>query len=319
MDSIIYGPVPSRRLGHSLGVNNIPPKICSYSCVYCQIGKTMKMRIKREHFYNPEEIAGSVKDKLEQVRKKNEPVDYIAFVPDGEPTLDAKLGEEIDLIKPFGIKTAVITNGTLIWHEDVRQDLQKANWVSLKIDTVSEDIWRQIDRPQRSLELEKILSGMLKFRDIYRGKLVTESMLIKGINDSSKEFEKMATFLSRLNPDICYLAVPTRPPAKEMINAASEEALNSAYQIFADRLSNVEYLIGYEGNDFAFTGNVENDLLSITSVHPMKKEGVMELLKKAGASWDTVDKLIKEGRLIETEYEGGKFYLRKLSAGSRPL
>jgi len=318
-NSVVYGPVPSRRLGRSLGINNIPPKTCSYSCVYCQLGKTINMRVEREHFYEPEEIASSVKDKIRQVREKGEPIDYLAFVPDGEPALDANLGKEIELLKSFGIKIAVITNASLIWREDVRQDLQKADWVSLKVDAVSREIWHQIDRPQKLLSLDKIHNGMLKFSDIFKGELVTESMLIQNINDNRQELERTADFLAELNPDKSYLAIPTRPPAVKTVTAASEKTINLAYQIFTERLSNVEYLIGYEGNSFAFTGNVEDDLLSITSVHPMREEGVTEFLEKANAGWDTIKDLIKDDKLIETEYEEKKFYMRKLPQSGRIL
>ena len=313
MDFITYGPVPSRRLGRSLGVNNIPPKTCSYSCVYCQVGKTMKMRVERKHFYEPEVIANSVNNKLKQAREKGEPIDYLAFVPDGEPTLDTNLGQEIGLLRGFDIKIAVITNASLMWREDVRQDLQMADWVSLKIDAVTTDTWRQIDRPHKLLNLDKILDGILEFRRIFKGELVTESMLIGDINDTRRELERIAEFIAELNPDRSYLGIPTRPPAKKNINAASEKNINLAYQIFAGRLSNVEYLIGYEGNAFAFTGDIENDLLGITSVHPMREEAVIEFVKKADANWDVVKELIKNGKLIETEYKGRKYYLRKLS------
>ena len=313
MDFITYGPVPSRRLGRSLGVNNIPPKTCSYSCVYCQVGKTMKMRVERTHFYEPEIIANSVNNKLKQAREKGEPIDYLAFVPDGEPTLDTNLGQEIGLLRGFDIKIAVITNASLMWREDVRQDLQMADWVSLKIDAVTTDTWRQIDRPHKLLNLDKILDGILEFRRIFKGELVTESMLIGDINDTRRELERIAEFIAELNPDRSYLGIPTRPPAKKNINAASEKNINLAYQIFAGRLSNVEYLIGYEGNAFAFTGDIENDLLAITSVHPMREEAVIEFVKKANASWDVVKELIKGGKIIETEYKGRKYYLRKLS------
>ena len=313
MDFITYGPVPSRRLGRSLGVNNIPPKTCSYSCVYCQVGKTMKMRVERKHFYEPEIIADSVNNKLKQAREKGEPIDYLAFVPDGEPTLDTNLGQEIGLLRGFDIKIAVITNASLMWREDVRQDLQMADWVSLKIDAVTTDTWRQIDRPHKLLNLDKILDGILEFRRIFKGELVTESMLIGDINDTRRELERIAEFIAELNPDRSYLGIPTRPPAKKNINAASEKNINLAYQIFAGRLSNVEYLIGYEGNAFAFTGDIENDLLAITSVHPMREEAVIEFVKKANASWDVVKELIKGGKIIETEYKGRKYYLRKLS------
>lgn len=320
VNSIVYGPVPSRRLGHSLGVNNIPPKICSYSCVYCQLGNTVDMRVEREVFYKPEEIAQGVKEKLKQVREKSEPIDYLTLVSDGEPTLDANLGREIGLLKSSGMRVAVITNASLIWREDVRQDLQEADWVSLKVDTVSKEIWRRINRPQKSLKLEVILDGMLRFADSFKGELTTESMLIQGRNDNSEEIEGMASFLAELRPDVAYLAIPTRPPAKRTVTAAGEQAINMAYQIFSKRLSSVEYLIGYEGNAFAFTGNAEDDLLSITSVHPMREEAVIAFLKKAGKKWVVIDRLIEDGSLVEVEYQGRKFYMRKLPQRSkRPL
>jgi len=309
---IIYGPVPSRRLGHSLGINNIPPKICSYSCVYCQLGNTINMQIERETFYKVEEIIQGIKEKVKQVTGKGEPIDYLTFVPDGEPTLDANLGKEIELLKPLDIKIAVITNASLIWHEDVRQDLQKADWVSLKVDTVSKETWRRINRPQKSLRHEAILDGMLKFADIFKGELTTESMLIQGINDDSEEIEKVASFLAKLKPTKAYLAIPTRPPAKRTITAPAEKVINMAYQTLSNRLSSVEYLIGYEGNAFAFTGSVEDDLLSIASVHPMREEAVIELLRRADADWGAVEKLIKDGSLVESQYGGKKFYMRKL-------
>ena len=309
---VVYGPVPSRRLGFSLGVNNIPPKICSYSCVYCQLGATVNIRVERKAFYNVEQLVQGVKEKVNQVRETGDPVDYLTFVSDGEPTLDSNLGKEIELLKPLGIKIAVITNASLIWREDVRQDLQKADWVSLKVDAISQEVWHKINRPQKSLQLEAILDGMLKFANVYKGELATESMFIQSINDSSGEIEKMAGFLAELKPGKLYLAIPTRPPAERAVTAASEQAINMAYQIFSKRLSGVEYLIGYEGNAFASTGSVEDDLFSITAVHPMREEAVVELLRKDDASWEVVDRLIEEGRLMELEYQGRKFYMRKL-------
>ncbi len=270
------------------------------------------MQVERENFYELEEIVQGVKEKVRLVREKGEPIDYLTFIPDGEPTLDINLGKEIELLKPLGIKIAVLTNAALIWREEVRQDLQKADWVSLKVDTVSGGVWRRINRPQKSLKLKVILDGMLKFANVFKGELATESMLIQGINDNSEEIEKIADFLAELKPNKAYLAIPTRAPAKTTITAASEQVINMAYQIFSKRLSSVEYLIGYEGNAFAFTGNVEDDLLSITSVHPMREEAIIEFLKKANTDWRVIEKLIKDGSLMELEYQGRKFYMRKL-------
>ena len=270
------------------------------------------MPVERENFYMTKDIVQAVKEKVKRAKAKGEPIDYLTFVPDGEPTLDANLGQEIDLLKPFGIKIAVISNASLIWREDVRQDLSQTDWVSLKVDAVINKTWHQINRPQKSLKLEAILEGMLKFADTFKGELTTETMLIHGINDNSSELKEIADFLAQLKPNKAYLAIPTRPPAQKEVKAASESAINTAYQIFTEKLSNVEYLIGYEGNAFAFTGEVKDDLLSITSVHPMRQEAVMEFLKKANTDWRVVEKLIKDGRLLELEYEGRKFYMRKL-------
>ena len=312
-DEIAFGPVPSRRLGRSMGINNIPPKICTYSCIYCQLGRTLKMQVEREKFYDTDRVIEEVKRKVREVEHAGEHIDYLTFVPDGEPTLDINLGKEIEGLKQLGIKIAVITNASLIWREDVRNELYKADWVSLKVDAASESIWHRVDRPHGKLSLDEILEGMQIFSRNFEGELATETMLIDGVNDGYEEIENIASFVHGLSPRKSYISIPTRPPA-ENIKPASEEKINAAFQIFEGSKINVEYLIGYEGNAFAFTGNVEEDLLGIMSVHPMRKNAVKEFLEKAKADWDVVEKLLKENKLIETEYQGNKFYMRKLSS-----
>jgi wyosine [tRNA(Phe)-imidazoG37] synthetase (radical SAM superfamily) len=314
---IAFGPVPSRRLGQSLGVNNIPPKVCTYACVYCQLGRTIKMQIDRRAFYEAGEILEAVQDKIRRVEGIGEPIDYLTFVPDGEPTLDVNLGREIELLKPLGIKIAVITNASLIWHEDVREALMKADWVSLKLDSTREEVWRRINRPHGTLQLASILDVMLEFAKAYRGELATETMLVEGVNDGDDHVREVADFLARLKPARAYVAIPTRPPAEEWVRPPGEEVINRAYQTLSKRVDQVEYLIGYEGNAFAFTGNIKEDLLSITAVHPMREEAVSKLLAKAGTDWPVVRKLIAQGQLLEMEYDGRKFYMRKLDGRLR--
>jgi len=311
---IAFGPVPSRRLGKSLGINNIPPKICSFSCIYCQLGRTNNMQINRGKFYKPEEIMHAVENKVKKARERGEPIDYLTFVPDGEPTLDINLGKEIDLLKSLslGIKIAVITNSSLIWKEDVRDDLHKVDWVSLKIDAVSQGIWRRINRPYGSLKFDKIQEGIFEFSHTFSGELTTETMLIQDVNDDTKEVEQVADFIAGLNPKKGYISIPTRPPAEIGVTPASEYEINMAYQIFKEQGIDAECLIGYEGNAFAYTGNVEEDLLSITSVHPMREEGIKEFLTKAKVNWSIIKKLIDEDRLIQLKYKDKKFYMRKL-------
>ncbi len=311
---LAFGPVPSRRLGKSLGINNIPAKTCSYSCVYCQLGRTINMTTERQAFYKPEDIFMEVRRKVNEASSRNERIDYLTFVPDGEPTLDINLGKAISILKQIEILIAVITNISLIWQEDVKEDLLEANLVSLKVDAVSEDMWKRINRPHKNLKLDAILQGITKFADEFKGGIISETMLIDGINYGD-EFEKIADFLKHLKRlDKAYIAIPTRPPAEEWVKPANEEILNAAFQVFAEKLGvdRVEYLIGYEGNAFAFTGNVEEDLLSITAVHPMRTEAVKEFLKKANTDWHVIERLLEEDKLIEIEYEGNKYYMRRL-------
>ena len=308
----VFGPIPSRRLGSSLGINNIPPKVCTYSCIYCQIGKTITLQCERQAFYEPDDLAREVKEKVNEVKKRDTKIDYLSFVPDGEPTLDINLGKNIELIRPLHIKIAVITNGSLINRKDVRENLQKADLVSLKIDAVTRKTWLRIDRPHNSLNLKAILDGMLKFAEEFKGEIITETMLLNGMNDIYEEIKKIADFLTLLKPAKSYISIPTRPTAVKGILPASDEVLNIAYQVFNENLTNVEYLIGYEGNEFGFSGNVEEDLLGITSVHPMREEAVKEYLKKAGADWRVITDLIKKDALIKLKYQGKNFYMRKL-------
>jgi len=313
---LAFGPVPSRRLGKSLGINNIPAKTCSYSCVYCQLGRTINMATERQAFYTSEDIFREVKRKVDEASSRNERVDYLTFVPDGEPTLDINLGKEIFILKQIEIPIAVITNASLIWREDVKENLLEMDLVSLKVDAVSEDLWRRVNRPHKDLKLDAILEGIREFANEFEGTVISETMLIDGINYGD-EFEKTADFLKNLKRlDKAYIAIPTRPPAEEWVKPAKEETLNTAFQIFSEKLGadRVEYLIGYEGNAFAFTGRVEEDLLSITAVHPMRKEAVKEFLQKANANWHVIEKLLEEDKLIELEYEGNRYYMRRLSS-----
>jgi wyosine [tRNA(Phe)-imidazoG37] synthetase (radical SAM superfamily) len=312
--SIVYGPVPSRRLGKSLGINNVQAKTCSYSCVYCQLGRTTKMTMDRQAFYEPEDVFNEVRLKVHKAALKNERIDYLAFVPDGEPTLDINIGEEISLLRRIEIPIAIITNASLLWREDVKEDLFKVDFVSLKVDAVSEDLWRRINRPHKGLGLNMVLDGILEFTKKFEGTVASETMLIDGI-DYGREIERTADFLKGLEKlDKAYISIPTRPPTDKWVKPAKEEEVNTAFRVFSEKLGvgRVEYLIGYEGNAFASTGNVEEDLLSITAVHPMRKEAVEELLEKAHANWGIIEILLEENKLVELEYEKNKYYMRKL-------
>ena len=249
---------------------------------------------------------------IKKLKKQIEQIDYISFVPDGEPTLDINLGKEIKLLKTIGIRIAIISNASLLWRKDVQDDISNADYVSLKIDTVNEKTWNKINKPHSSLNVSKILSGIIEFSKEFNGNLVTETMIIKNLNDNTIELEKISDFILKINSNKSYISIPTRPPAEEGVEMADEFGINMAYQIFKEKGINTEFLTGYEGNKFAMTGNFIEDLLSITSVHPMREEGVKYLLSKTKESWDLVKDLIMKDKLIEVRYKNKKFYIRKL-------
>jgi len=307
----VYGPVPSRRLGKSLGVNNIPYKICTYSCIYCQLGKAVKVQASRQEFYKPTELLEEARKVLSRIQNKNEYPDYITIVPDGEPTLDRNLDMLIQKLQTLEIPVAVISNASLIHLPEVQHALLEADYVSLKIDTVNRETWRKINKPHRSLRLDEIVSGIRSFAGNYTGKLVTETMLLQGINDSQKELEEVARFIETFGADTVYLAIPTRPPAYKEAIPADEYALNKAYHIFMEHAGHVELLTGYEGNTFSSTDNFREDLLSITAVHPMREDAVLELLNKTKVNHGLLDSLVEENLIRKTQYGGYTYYLRR--------
>lgn len=311
-----FGPVPSRRLGRSIGINNIPPKVCTFACVYCQLGRTNQMRVERSAFYDPHELFDDVAGRVAGARAAGDQVDYLTFVPDGEPTLDSNLAREIEMVRTLDIPVGVITNSSLIWMPDVREALALADWVSVKADAVWEDTWREIDRPHGVLQLAACMDGIRDFAASFAGELVTETMLVKGINDGPEHAHNLAAFLDEIAPAAAYLGVPTRPPAESWVKPPDAARINEIYQIVREQVDSVEYLIGYEGNAFSSTGNVEDDLLSITSVHPMREDAVQALLAENGADWQVVDDLIQRRQLVQTEYDGRRYYVRELFAGS---
>jgi len=315
-NKIAFGPVPSRRLGKSLGINNIPPKICSYSCIYCQLGATPKKIATRQPFYEISEFFEEVKRKVDNAKIRNERIDYLTFVSDGEPTLDSNLGEEITRLRQLRLPIAVITNASMLWQKDVRRDLLKADYISLKVDAISERLWNTLDRPHRDLHLTVILDGIRDFAEVFEGTLTSETMLIDKV-DYGNEFEGIAGFLSKLKKlNRAYIAVPTRPPTEKWVKPAQDAILSLAFKIFSEQLGieRTELLTRYEGNEFAPTGDVEEDLLSIMAVHPMRDQAVREFLRKTNTSWQIIDELLIEEKIVELELEGDKYYLKKLAS-----
>ncbi len=256
-----FGPVPSRRFGRSLGINNIPPKVCTYSCAYCQLGRAVQVRDDRRAFYGADAIVSAVRRRVWEASRASERVDVLTFVPDGEPTLDLGLGRAVHLLRDLDRPIVVLTNGSLLFRPDVRAALAEADAVSLKVDAVREGTWRRVNRPHRRLRLTRVLDGMREFASGFGGGSPPRRCSWVASTTPRTSSAPPPPFVGELDPATAYLAVPTRPPAERWVVAPPEAALARAYEVFRAFNARVELLVGYEGEAFASTGDPVADLL----------------------------------------------------------
>ncbi len=268
----IYGPVPSRRLGISLGISPIPKKTCNYSCIYCQLGRTDRMTNTRTMFFPVDAIVSE----FEEVLKEKVPFDVITIVGEGEPTLYLGLGELIGEIQKRTDKpVAVITNGALLFDGQVRSELGRADIVLPTMDACSEDQFRRINRPHKSLEFAAVLGGLQEFSKTYQGQLWLEIMLVKGFNDDELSLTNYAKMLEDIRYDKLYVNTPVRPPAESYAKAVDHEKMDHA----ATFLSGISIdLLVSEG----FHSEIKGDypaVLSIIKRHPMNQFEIEGFLK----------------------------------------
>lgn len=307
---IVYGPVTSRRLGLSLGINNISPsKLCSYNCVYCQEGKTRRQSTEFRHFYDPETIFRETVAHLEKLDKDHRP-EYLTVVSNGEPTLDIQLKETAAMLRKLGIPLALITNASLFSEERVREVIQEFDWLSVKMDAPDETTWRQINHPMRGLDFDNHMMNIGEVVKQFHGILCTETMLVSGLNDHAETLTKLAAMVAGLSPFKAYLSVPIRPPAYNGVAIPDEASLTQAWQIYTDHGLKAELLAGFEGVDTGYTGNAFEDLLNITSVHPLREDSVENLLAQNNSDFSVVDDLISQHLLSKVNYNGYAYYLR---------
>ena len=307
----VFGPVQSRRMGLSLGINHLPPKTCTYSCVYCQLGRTSFMTTNRAAFSEPQEVFQAINNRLKELSKESIHPDTITFVSNGEPTLDKSLGEAIRLVKQLGVRTAVITNASLLWHLDTHAQLMEADVVSLKVDSVREDTWHKIDRPSRTLHLDEVLNGIHRFAQKYSGKLLTETMLVSDLNDTDTEAKAAAVFIADLRPHTAYLALPLRPPAEDWVHPPSEERLMAVYHIFKEYIPQVEMMMDLPETNLPSSEEPVQALLNTLQVHPLGRKEVEKYLHGHQLGWGVMDNLTKQGIIKSIPIRGTEFFIRK--------
>ncbi len=291
----VFGPVPSRRLGQSLGIDPVPLKTCNWNCIYCQLGRTMPIINERKDYFDPDEILMQVDQALSD-HKEGE-IDWVTFVGSGETTLHASLGYMIKGVKNLTeLPVAVITNGSLLYQPEVRTELLYADAVLPSLDAGNEKLYRKINRPHPSLTFTRLVDGMIAFRKEYSGKLWVEVMLMDGVNDSDDALHEIAMCLERIEPDEVHILQPTRPPVELWVKPPDPERLVRAEAILGKK---AKTLLPAAGTfDLSTNGDLIEAVVGIITRHPMRESELIETLEHWSANdvLETLNALAESGR-----------------------
>jgi len=273
----VFGPVPSRRLGQSLGIDTIPLKTCNWNCVYCQLGRTQPVTNERKQYYPPEEIVAEVQEAL-QAHQPGE-IDWVTFVGSGEPLLHSSTGWVIRQVKQMtDLPVAVITNGSLLYLPEVREELSVADAVLPTLDAGTAALYRQINRPHAEITYARLVDGLIAFRDEYQGKLWVEVMLVRDLNDSPEALGDIAEVLKRVRPDAVHINLPTRPPVETWVLPPTNESLMQALAI----LGHVAEVVHPAEGSFDLSGYDDpiDAILTIITRHPMREAELERALSR---------------------------------------
>jgi len=304
----VYGPVASRRLGFSLGVDIVPFKTCTLDCIYCQLGSTGRTSVRRASWFPPEEILAQVRAAVGSDRR----IDVITFSGSGEPTLSRDIGSLIRAIKRLTrIPVAVLTNGTLLTRKNVRRDLAAADIVAPSLDAVPAALFRRVNRPHASLDNRRIVDGLVRFREEFRGEIRLEVMLVKGVNDSPSHIEAIKEAVARIRPDRVELNTVARPPADHRAGPLSPAELRRIRAKLGPRAKIIASFA--KRKQAPGSGGLERALLATVARRPQTAEDISTAL---GCHRDKVLKalssLLDRGRVRRLVYRGKTYF------GKRP-
>ena len=303
----IYGPVPSRRLGTSIGIDPIPSKTCNYQCIYCQLGKTTTFTNVRKNYFPKKEIIAEMETAIKT--NKNE-FDYITFVGSGEPTLYKDLKDLILRAKELSEKpVCIITNGSLLYEKEVQDALICSDVVLPSLDAGDEKAFIKINRPHPSINFDKLIQGFIDFKKNFEGKFWIEVMLMKRVNDTKEELLKIKEKLDLIKPDRIDINVPIRPPVEKWVKIPDKNLITVLNEIFGD-YTNISF--PEDGKFNIYSSNFENEVLSILERHPMRQDQIIETFSSNGFNEEMIishlKKLMDQKKIKEILYNNKVFW-----------
>lgn len=303
----VFGPVPSRRLGQSLGIDPIPLKKCNWNCVYCQLGRSKPLVNERREYFRRADILAEV----EQALLSHAPgeIDWVTFVGSGETTLHSGIGWLIRQVKSLTqLPVAVITNGSLLYLPEMRLELSPADAVLPSLDAGNATLFRKINRPHPEVGFKRLVEGLVAFRKEYSGKLWIEVMLVRGLNDTETALREIAAVLNSIRPDEVHILQPTRPPAETWVQPPDEEGLLRARAILGD----IARVVHPASGSFDLSGaqSLVDAIVGIITRHPMREDELIETLEhwSPGEVTATLTELEESGKAQIVERLGVRFW-----------
>jgi wyosine [tRNA(Phe)-imidazoG37] synthetase (radical SAM superfamily) len=300
----IFGPVPSRRLGNSLGIDLIPFKTCSFDCIYCQLGKTTTRTISRKEYIPVKAILSELKEILKEKRSP----DYLTLSGSGEPTLNSGIGKLIQEIKKLtSLPIAVLTNGSLLFREKVRQELKGADLIIPSLDSAVQSTFEQINRPFKSLNIEQIIEGIRFFRQDFKGNIYLEIMLVKGINDTPTELKRLADAIQEIRPTKVQLNTVVRPPAEDFAQPLIKDEMQAVKDKLGER---VEIISEYDRRQIgAHKTETESEIIKLVRRRPVTLTDISNSLGIHPAeAAKYIETLTRKGLIGYRKYGKEKFY-----------
>ncbi len=300
----VYGPVPSRRLGYSLGVDLLPFKTCSFDCIYCQLGRTTRTTVRRREFVSAPEIL----DQIRRVLASRKKIDCITFSGSGEPTLSTAIRTIIAGIKKMtSIPVVVLTNSSLLSHREVREALLQADIVVPTLDAATQAVFLKVHRPHASLKVEKIVAGLERFRQEFRGEIWLEVMLVKGINDHPFHLKKIKNLIAALKPDKVHLNTVVRPPAEERARPVSQSELRKIQKFLGP---GTEIIADFERKEQTPAGEeLVEMIVSSLRRRPMTRRDLRLFLGKSpGLIKECLSSLQGKGKIKARRHKGAIYY-----------
>ena len=301
----LYGPVPSRRLGRSLGIDLVPHKICTYDCIYCQIVKTTDKNLVRKEYVPAGEILEEVRRFL---KEESSAIDHLSLSGSGEPTLNSRIGSIIEGIKTItSIPVAVITNGSLLYEEEVRQDLLRADIVLPSLDAVSPEVFNKVNRPLSGFSVEKVIEGLVEFRKVYKGQIWLEVLFCKGINDSKEELLRMKKAIDRIQPDLIHLNTVVRPPSEKWVVPLDQKEMERIKTFFGVKASIISEFDRHPSS--ILERDIKEEILKILRRRPLS---LSDLSKGMGIPQNELDRylgpLTREGKIQPRSFGDSVYY-----------